>query len=620
MTHSQDTHRSAVATGRPGTRGARRLLLLLAVALLAVAAVPAPADAATESVQFNITGRGYGHGIGMSQYGAYGYARKGWKWDAIIKHYYTGVTIGKVPNSVIRVLLADGQASVRLTAATDYTFSSGSTSQTIAGGTQAVVTASGSGCTVTAGGQTWSVSSAVVFSPGSSFLRLANSNQNGYINTANMHYRGSLRIVRLSGGLSIINHLPLEQYIYGVVPREVSSGWPAEALKAQAVAARSFGAQHLGGSGLFDVYCTARSQAYGGADGEAATTSAAVDATRGRVPMYGGKPIGAYFFSTSGGHTENVENIWAGSAVAYLKGVEDPYDTYSPYHVWPENPIRRSAASITKQLGSGYAAPGSLRTIYVTKRGVSPRIVQAYVVGTKGSRPTTGAILRVRLGLRDTWFDVRTLSMAPSSSKTIVITYGQAYQLRGRTYPALADGDTLKLRYFVGGKWHSVSVPAERIIAKTQSLGGGHTAKYATYSCPIAPKKKTVYAFAVGAAHSPKVTIAVRARATLTAPQTAAVGRQCLFTAAVAPTSLAGTRVSLQLKGSGGWKTVAQGTLGADGTVKLPWTPTLNGTFSLRLSVPAAKALLAAKSAAVKVVVGGTPQPSPSATASPAAR
>jgi SpoIID/LytB domain protein len=362
-----------------------------------------------------------------------------------------------VANRTIRVLLADGQASVRLSSSAAYTVASGSQTQTIPGGTQAVVRPSGSGCAVTAGGQTWTFAESATFSPGSALLRLANRNQNGYINTANMHYRGSLRIVRAGGSLTIVNHLPLEQYLYAVVPREVGSTWPAEALKAQAVAARSFAAQRVGSSGLFDVYCTTRSQAYGGADGEAAASTAAVDRTRGKVPTWNGKPIGAYYFDTSGGHTENVENVWAGSPVPYLKGVEDPYDTYSPYHVWPENPIRRSAAAMKKQLGSSYSPPGSLQTLYITRRGVSPRVVQAYAIGTKGSRATTGSVLRMRLGLRDTWFDVRTLSIKPHSSKQIVVTYGRPFELSGRTFPALAAGDKLVLRYLSGGKWHAAT-------------------------------------------------------------------------------------------------------------------------------------------------------------------
>jgi stage II sporulation protein D len=619
LNHPTDRQPRTSTTALRGERARHAFVPLVAgVCLLlatctAAALGAAAAGAATESVQFNLNGRGYGHGIGMSQWGAYGYAKNGWKWDAIIKHYYTGVSIGDVPNSVIRVLLADSQSSVKVTAATDFTVAGGQDTRTIPGGTQAVATPSGNGCLVAAGGQTWSFAESVTFSPGSSLLLLANRNQNGYINTTNMHYRGSLRVVRSGSGLTVVNHVPLEQYLYAVVPREVGSTWPAEALKAQAVAARSFGAQRIGSAGLFDVYCTTRSQAYGGADGEAAATNAAVDGTRGKVPTWKGKPIGAYYFDTSGGHTENVENIWAGPPVPYLKGVDDPYDTYSPYHSWPENPIRRSAATIARQLGSGYAPPGVLQTIYVTRRGVSPRIVQAFVVGTKGSRATTGAILRVRLGLRDTWFDVRTLSMAPYSAKQLVITYGQPFELRGRTFPALGATDKLVLRYRVGAVWRSATVPPERILAKSLSLGSGRTAKYAAYSCPIAPKGKTVYAFGVGNARSPQVTVAVRAQAALAAPQSpAAVGRQSLFAATAGPASLAGVRVALQLRETDGWKTVAQAPVGAGGAAQLPWTPTVNGTFSLRLAVPGAKGLLGANSRPVSVVVGGSPEPSPS--------
>ncbi len=166
------------------------------------------------------------------------------------------------------------------------------------------------------------------------------------------HYRGRLRVVHLTGGLEIVNTLPLESYLLGVVPRESPASWPIEALKAQAVAARSYAYRSTGGSGSFDVYCTTASQMYGGADGETAATNKAVTATKGIVPTYQGTPIVAYFFSTSGGHTENIENVWTSAApVPYLKGVSDPYDTTSPYHAWPDDPIRRTPAADRRGAG-----------------------------------------------------------------------------------------------------------------------------------------------------------------------------------------------------------------------------------------------------------------------------
>ena len=115
---------------------------------------------------------------------------------------------------------------------------------------------------------------------------------------------------------------------------------------------------------------------------------------------YQGKPVTTYFFSTSGGHTENIENVWQGATPEpYLVGVDDPYDKLSPYHHW--GPIRMSNATATSRLGS--LVKGRLKRIVVNKRGTSPRIIKATVVGTGGSATVTGDELRSAFGLRDTW-------------------------------------------------------------------------------------------------------------------------------------------------------------------------------------------------------------------------
>lgn len=489
----------------------RRTAVLLMAALgtlAAMAATASPVQAADEATRFTLVGRGYGHGIGMSQYGACGRARAGWTWQRIIEHYYTGVRIGRTADRTIRVLLAEGQWSVRVSAGRAYRVDApGAASQPIPGGTQATVTWSGGRYRVRASGQTWSFAKPVSFSSGTGTLRLANSTQNGWPASARARYRGTLRVVRGGSGFSVVNHLPLEQYLYGVLPREVSPSWPTHALRAQAVAARSFAAQRIGASGQFDVYCTTRSQVYGGADAEAARTTAAVNATRGLVPTYRGRPIGAYFFASSGGRTENVENVWTSAPVPYLKSVDDSFDRGSPYSSWPENPLVRTPAAIARALGP-YSAPGSLRTIYVVKRGVSPRIVKAYVVGSRGARAVSGQVLRERLGLRSTWLHIRTLSIAPSG--TIAISKGEGAVLRGRTFPALTAKDKLTLRYRVSGAWRAKAVPAMAIKTRRLSLGGGRTATYSTYAMPIDPGGTIVYCFSVGAARSPNVRVTVR--------------------------------------------------------------------------------------------------------------
>ena len=432
-----------------------------------------------------------------------------------------------------------------------------------------------------------------------------------------MHYRGRLRVVRLTSGLSTINIIRVEDYLRGVVPREVSSSWPVESLKAQAVAARSYAAIHFGSGGAYDLYCDTRSQAYNGADGEATSTNAAVTATKGVVPTYAGKPISAFFFSTSGGHTESIENVWGTAPVPYLKGVNDPYDTFSPYHIWPDNPIRKSGAAVAAALGSTYRPAGALQTIYVVRTGTSPRVATADVVGSGGAKALSGATLRVRLGLRDTWFTVRTLSIDMGVAGAS--TFGRSLPLSGRVFPALAAGETLILHHQVsGGAWHAAAVAAGSITAGSLKLPGGKAAKYSAYSIAITPTAKTNYYLSVGTGQSPHVAVAVKPAADLAATSLApAVGESVTFTATVQPPSLAGTTVTLQTLINGAWTTAGQATLEAGGGCTFPWTIAAAGTFSFRLSVPAAKGLSAATSAIVTLDCGGASSPTPPASPAP---
>ena len=217
--------------------------------------------------------------------------------------------------------------------------------------------------------------------------------QNG---TSGGRYRGTIQIATGAGGLSAINALGLEDYVAGVVSAEIPASWPAEALRAQAVAARTYAiTTNAGGGGTFTQYADTRSQMYRGVAAETPATSAAVRATAGRVVTYQGAPVTTFFFSTSGGRTENVENSFVGSdPKPWLKSVADPYDTVSPYHRWKTT--RMTFTQATAALRG--IVKGKLRRIKVTRRGVSPRIVRADVVGSRGTTSVTGpaAAPRVR--------------------------------------------------------------------------------------------------------------------------------------------------------------------------------------------------------------------------------
>jgi len=192
--------------------------------------------------------------------------------------------------------------------------------------------------------------------------------------------------------------------------------WPAAALEAQAVAVRTYAlTDHAGGS-RFDVYSDARSQVYRGPSAETASTNAAAIATAGQIVTYDGAPAITYFFAASGGHTETVQDAFPGAAAQpWLVGVSDPYDQ-GPAHSWK---LSMSFAAASARLSG--LVKGAFRGIEVLKRGSSPRVLSAYVLGSAGRTLTSGDELAARLGLQDTWayFSVKhglTLKAEPDHS------------------------------------------------------------------------------------------------------------------------------------------------------------------------------------------------------------
>ena len=597
MIHTHPTAPSTRARRRPTPlqRGALAALAALAACgvFSAAALTVAPAARAATSTTMTIEGRGWGHGIGMSQYGADGYALHGWTYWNIIAHYYTGVTKGTVGNVTIRVLLRDGLSSAVVTDAARYKATWGSTTKIIAAAKTATVTWSSGRYHLRVAGKTLASPTApITFVPITSRLKSLTANDNGVVG----HYRGRLRVVHLSAGLEIVNSLPLESYLRGVVPRESPASWPIEALKAQAVAARSYAYRSLGSSDSFDVYCTTASQMYGGAGAEAASTNTAVAATSGVVPMYGGAPIVAYFFSTSGGHTENIENVWPAAApVPYLKGVPDPYDTTSPYHSWPDNPIRRTPASIAAELGF---TKGPLRAVYVLKRGSSPRVVKALLIGDKGTATINGYQLRSDLALRDAWAYFTSLSIAPTATRTIV--FGTAAMITGQRYPALGTGQVATLHQLsAGGAWSTRTATA---TAASATLGG-YTVASTSLSAKVTPTASTQYYFSTltvpmgHTALSTHVTIQVEPAVTLTtASTTVTAGAKVDFTGKVTPATAAKT-VWLQSKAPSAtaWSNAVQVALDSNGAYKVSWTPPA-GTTDLRVLVAKSSKLVAGAS------------------------
>ena len=366
----------------------RRALLTACLALLAAA----PADAATRHI---VRGGGFGHGVGLSQYGAYGFAQNGRSYREILAHYYQGTRIGRASSAPVRVLLQSSDPFVRFRGAARV------------GGKRVkphvtyVVTSTDGGLLVvrSAGGKRvgrFPAPLRVTAARGRQ-LRLLGPAINGVRSGL---YRGAFELhPGGAGGVSAVNRIGIDPYVRGVVAGEMPSSWHAEALKAQALAARTYALATRKRGGAFDLYPDTRSQVYRGATGEATATDAAVAATRGEIVSFGGQPIVTYYFSTSGGRTENVENSFLGAEPrSYLRSVRDPYDGISPRHRW-------RFTFTNAQLGSrlrGYVR-GRFRKIEVLERGASPRIVRARVHGTRGTRVITGPAIRARLGLYDSW-------------------------------------------------------------------------------------------------------------------------------------------------------------------------------------------------------------------------
>jgi stage II sporulation protein D len=369
----------------------RRLALLaLAVALV----LSAPAHAAST---LTIRGGGFGHGVGMSQYGALGYAQHGWGYRAILGHYYSGTEVTRLGDARdVRVLVAAGRQSVTLTGAlTVAGAGSGSSRRLTAAASYRVVRTGIDKLALKRGGHRLGTFA----SP----LRLETADGNAPIAVGGVgSYRGAIELGTTPlGTVNVIDDVGLEDYVRGVVANESVASWPAAALQAQAVAARTYAIttnRALGTQG-FQQYADSRSQVYTGVAGEHPQTDAAVAATSGEVVTYDGEPAATFFFSTSGGHTEDIENSFLGAAPKpWLKGVDDPYDDVSPHHAW--KPIRMTRAAAGRKLRG--LVKGSFRGIAVVQRGSSGRVVRAEVVGTRGRTPVTGPQLKARFGLMDT--------------------------------------------------------------------------------------------------------------------------------------------------------------------------------------------------------------------------
>ena len=423
---------------------------------------------------FLISGHGYGHGVGMGQWGAQGYAKQGYTYDQILAAYYPGTILGQTTATSIRVLLASGKKKLTISSKKPITLQDGEGfDHTLAAGTTTITPKLE--LTVDGGSQQ-------VLDPPLTLSPAAGSSL-----TLGHRYRGRILVDVPNGKLRAINVLPLEQYLYGVVPAEMPSIWLSAALEAQAVAARSYALAGRKAGAPFDVYADGRSQAYLGVSAETPAGRQAVDETAGQVLLYDGEVADTLFSSSTGGWTQSAADAFGNPGRPYLVSVRDPYDSISPYHDWGPVPVT------AKSLGTAVGAVGRVVDATV-KRNSSHRVKTLRVTSqSRGSRLTAsvgGASIASALGLRSSWFSVGVLSLQPPAPN-----------------PAVAAGTRVTLSGVVRG----VGAVLQRSTAGTPWSRFRSITKRGAFTFSVKPRVTTKYRLATANDAAAPVRIRVQA-------------------------------------------------------------------------------------------------------------
>ncbi|MDI6703583.1 MAG: SpoIID/LytB domain-containing protein [bacterium] len=212
------------------------------------------------------------------------------------------------------------------------------------------------------------------------------------IKVNNSPYRGDIEISKIDGRIKVINVIDLEDYLYGVIKKEVPGSFPFEAIKAQAVVSRTFALANLGKHGDFDLCSNCHCQMYGGVLAEDIWTIIAVRETQGEILVYNGKIADTPYHSTCGGHTDSSELVWSGKKdIPYLRGVRCGFCYDSPHYTWQEEiPINEISKALN--IGNIY----SIEILEVTPYG---RVQRLLITHSKGETKISGRDLREILGL-----------------------------------------------------------------------------------------------------------------------------------------------------------------------------------------------------------------------------
>ena len=425
--------------------------LALAVAGTAFLAAPdtAAADPATgpRSGNFRIDGAGFGHGWGMSQYGAYGAATKGLSWQQILAFYYPKTKRTKLPaDGTIRVwVTADNDGRLGFKPAAGAKVSDGSKSYTLPTGSAYDdwrISRSGSGYKLQykSSGGSWKTKSTglgtgtwkVTSSSGSLRLIMPSGSTRGY--------RGSLSLIKRGSSGRTVNTVSVENYVRGVVPSEMPTSWHVNAVRAQAVAARTYGVflrERSSASG-YDICDTTSCQVYRGMDNETGNGDAAVKATAHVIMSFGGKPAYTQFTSSNGGQ------ITTGD-YSYQIAQKDPYDGVIKNQTWSKT---ISAAKLGQAFGVGTA-----KKVQITKRDGygkwGGRVTTIKITGSKKSVTVGGTTFKWKFGMRSNYFTVNGTSSTAKpqpdtpTPKPVTLKPGAKYAVFPHSYRSTSKADLL---------------------------------------------------------------------------------------------------------------------------------------------------------------------------------
>ncbi|HJU47205.1 MAG TPA: SpoIID/LytB domain-containing protein [Gaiellaceae bacterium] len=462
----------------------RYVLPLIAVLALAGGAAAQGAPAGGTPV-FVVSGGGWGHNVGLSQWGAFGQAKAGRTYDQILRQYFPGTKLEETPVRKVRVLVSEETRAARVASGAPFRVRDATGAVHDVARTEVqvdrrlrvpVLVDAENGAAVRAT-RRLALPGPLTFLP----ARGATMSLDG------KGFRGRLELASSAKRLRVVMIVGLDAYVQGIVPGEMPKEWPLEALKAQAVAARTYAVAHLEQGKDWDVVADPYAFAYYGVAKEAPSTNTAVSETRGQVLTYRGGPITAFYFSSSGGRTLSSQDVF-GVSLPYLRGGKDPWDAASPNHTWPVRTFT------PKSLAVALRADRPVADVEVVPS--APGRPLGYVVATVAGASVSlrAGDVRTLLGLKSANFRIGILRLDPPAG---AVPAGASVALVGA---ARDVGPAVLEQRGADGVW----TPARRKLV-VQPDG--------SFTVVVRPAETTVYRLSAAGLIGPSATVTVTPQA-----------------------------------------------------------------------------------------------------------